>query len=650
MSATAGDANLGVESFPMYVVDTMETPQEFLIYVVVHVVFALGLIGYWITSKQDYNATLKEGAVDELETAEDQPKESNLIEQAPDKLQPLSLPATSAPTVASYSETTSDVSHPFPPRRQLAATRSGSSHRRSVSDHRRKSPSDAHFQPANSEHRRTRKVKKSSSEHRRTSEFETSSAVESNASAATTSCMEGKPQKKGVWDPGNMRWKHRQPMGRVETLQRTVQNERNVISGEEGSLAGSRTSWNSRPGSLAPSVRGLSEQANSVLTEERVEGEAEFYRQKYLSRSKALKSKLARRPSTRSMRSTRSYTSDGISVMPALSPDQVSPDDAADAHDPGQSLPSISDFDYLAPKAAMPSVGTLGGVLDLANPDRETVHILRLATPSTLSAIADPLYRIVLAGIISHKLGSDAMVSFVLVLLLLRLTTDEISGALLDAEWSLVQGSLSEGNEDGFVQAGKFVQLGMIMQMAVGIPVLLVWVFVMEDTVFWMVSSHDIASVAAGYTQIIVIDYMLQGITRAFMLVFHLTDRNGLESTVDALASVATLATVAAVIMTTEGPTLEMVAYIQVVIGVARTLAKVTYASVKGWVAPYKSGLCKMCSISDRTSVFRYAATAVPLFVGSLIELREVSQIRIRPHNTRFSPYFVKVGTARLCD
>lgn len=578
--------------FQLYTVNTHEVPTEFIVYVVIHVVAALSLIAYWVFRSGNAKATI-ETKEEDLQAAV--PKMDPAVEMCPENH------ATVAPTVRS--ETISDVSLG---RLRKEQKKTALDHRRSLSDHRR----------SHSDHRR------SHSDHRRTSPsdanfVETSSAVESSTSAATTTVA-----RKRAWEPSHMRWKHRQPMGRVETLQRKV--ERNVISGEEGSQAGSRTSWNSKPGSLAPSVRGgLSDKASNVLNEEHVDGEAEFYRHKYRSRVSFLN-----RKQSRSTRSVRSYTSDGLSVMPALNPDQVSPEDAADAHDPGRSLPSVTDFDYNVNSG--PSVGTLGGILDLANPDAEIVHIARLAIPSTIVAVADPLYRVILAGIISHKLGTDAMVSFVLVQLLLRLTTDEISGALLDAEWSLVQGAMGSG----FLAAGKYIQLGMILQLVVGVPVLLIWVFLMEDMVQWLVSTQGIAAASASYTQIVVVDCALQGVTRAFMLAFQLTDRSGLESTVDSLASIVTLITVAVVISVVDGPSLQMVAYIQVVVGVARTVANVGYVYLKGWVAPY--GLCKTCSISDRQAVMAYIMTSIPLLMGSLIELREV-----RTRRTFFLSFFL---------
>lgn len=449
-------------------------------------------------------------------------------------------------------------------------------------------------------------------------------AVPSRASAATTSRLQDPPgtensanevRKSAVrrshWDPSAMRWKHRHPLGRVETFQRHVQNERHVqTSGEESSLASrSRTSWNSRPGSRAPSNKGMSDLANNILQEGRVEGEAEFYRQKYLQRS----------------RSRRSFANSDASLMPPMQPDQVSPEDAADAHDPGRSLPSAPDIDgeQLLTESARRVFTSLGGLLDLANPDVETKRIFRRAIPPTIAAVVDPLYRLILAGLICHTMTTDSMVAFVLVSLLLRLTTEELSGAMADAEWTMINTALSQGGQAGFSIAGLYVQLSMIMQLLVGVPVMLMWVFVMEDIVYWLLSSRSIASLALDYTQVVVVDYLVQGVSRAFMLVFHLTDQTGLESTVDILTSMLKLATIAVVITTTAEPSLVTVGWIQVIFGIAQVLAKVLYVVVKGWVQPFRGGLLSSLSLTDKESVVCFVSFTIPLLIGSLVELRE---------------------------
>src|SRR3569832_1004014 len=162
----------------------------------------------------------------------------------------------------------------------------------------------------------------------------------------------------------------------------------------------------------------MSDAAGSILWDEVVDGESDFYRQRYVERSR-------RRRRSR-MASSSSAASD-FSIMPPLNPDALGPEDAADAGDPGRPNP-ISYYDLPPPPPASFSnsgfLSRCGGFLDCVEPDGEMRRILRLAVPSVGGAIADRLLRLVLIAIISYFINTQSMVAFVLVTIFLRLTMD----------------------------------------------------------------------------------------------------------------------------------------------------------------------------------------------------------------------------------
>lgn len=248
--------------------------------------------------------------------------------------------------------------------------------------------------------------------------------------------------------------------------------------------------------------RGMSDAASSVLEGEIVQGEAEYYRQKYVARSMRRSSNSSshrhQQPQQHHRGRAMSISSDR-SHMPPLPPDVISPEDAADANDPGRNphmhlihdprhyqqgqLPYAQRHWPLEQRIARASDQLLNQSfcsLDFAEPDFETRRILRLAFPSVAGAVADPLLRLILIGIISHSIGTDSMVAFIFVILCIRTTTGEISGAIIDTETILVQDALAQGDEESFVMAGQHMLRALIIQLILCVPLLLVWVFFIE--------------------------------------------------------------------------------------------------------------------------------------------------------------------------
>jgi Na+-driven multidrug efflux pump len=341
-----------------------------------------------------------------------------------------------------------------------------------------------------------------------------------------------------------------------------------------------------------------------------VEGEAEFYRNRYIQRS-------SRRP----QRGPASLSGSDRTHLPPLSPDALSPNDAADAHDPG----TLNAF-----QAPPPGVGDrLFACCDLdmkgvGGPDFETKRLLTLAIPTTINAVADPFFRIILVAMISHFIDTNSMIAYVLVVLFLRVTTVELSIAIIDAESTMLQDALSLGNDPGHVIAGHRVQLAVFMQLLLTVPVLVAWVFGIDNVVLWLTpETPEVAELARQYTQVIVIDFALQAIAKAFMLVFHLTGHGRFEINVDLCSTALTIIVVAATVGVVAEPTLVLIGWIQVCIGIFKLLAKIYYVVIRGWLKPYRPGLFGGFSLLDKGAVLTFLSLVFPLLMGSLVELRE---------------------------
>ena len=305
--------------------------------------------------------------------------------------------------------------------------------------------------------------------------------------------------------------------------------------------------------------------------------------------------------------------SDVGSVMPPLDPDCISPDDAADANHPGRTSDVLYynnnlSFDHhhthQTVSSTHPSLGEattfwqaqFWNLLNMAEIDYESKRIVTLAVSSSIGAMADPLFRIVLVAIISYFIDTDSMVAYLIVTLFIRLTTEEVSGAITDTESNLLQNALAQGGDYAFFQAGQIMQLAIVVQLVVGVPILLMWYFAMDNVTQWLVDGDTkIPAIASAYAGVIIIDYTLRGVSRTFLLPFYLTGQAQFESNIDLVATLFTLAAMAVVASTNE-LSLVAIGWVQVIIGIAKLIVKVAYVVLRGWLQPYKQGLLQTAS------------------------------------------------------
>lgn len=424
-----------------------------------------------------------------------------------------------------------------------------------------------------------------------------------------------------------MRRNHGKPSSNQERLQQSFQQElqhsQQVVSKEaHGSIDLFLHGSQSHRGSL-------SDVAGSALRLESTETEIEYFRKKFSKRPQSSNAFVS------------GSVSESASVMPPLHPDVLSPEDAA-SNDPGRSNMPIAYNEYLArlkqerqERFLDPNSNAFHTwfvhLLDLAETDQETNKIIRLAIPSTIWAVFDPLFYLITAALIGNFVNTDSLIAFLLVNLMIRLSTDEISGAISFSESIMLQDAMIQNENLGYYHAGQFMQLAIVLQLLIGFPALLTWIFVMEPMIFWLISgSHlpsiasNIASIASSYTAIIIVDYMLRGVMKMFMLPFCICGQAQFESIVDAIATVLTTFSIAVVAITSDGHlALTSIGWIQVIISIATMIIKISIVSLKGLVYPYMSGLCGRFSLKDIETVRRFLYYAFPQFLGSVVELGE---------------------------
>lgn len=411
-------------------------------------------------------------------------------------------------------------------------------------------------------------------------------------SAATTSRLHagnkggasGKRPPTRIWDVGGRRWKHRRPIGRFDVIHNAIQNESGSMR-FDGQVFKKHASPSSRVGEA--SKKGMSDIATSVLEDQVRMDDTMFLNQA------AIINMQSRQRFLRSSRGGSFSAASAPSIMSSIV-DDITPNDAADANDPGRGNVFQAPDPVVVNKEPIKMgcfSSLIENVVEFVEPDAEMKRVLRLAFPLTLGAISDPLFRTVTVAFIAHYVGSESMIAYVLVVLFVRLTSEELSGAIIDALSSFLQTALYSGEGDSTFVAGQYVQLAVLLQLILGIPLLLVWAFVMGDAVEWLVQSSEIATIAEGYTRVVIFNYLALAISRTYTVVFHICGHEHFESCIDFGASALTMVAVACVIGLVDEVDLNAVAYVQLMIGVTAALAKIAYPVLRGWVKPFRKGM-----------------------------------------------------------
>ena len=269
------------------------------------------------------------------------------------------------------------------------------------------------------------------------------------------------------------------------------------------------------------------------------------------------------------------------SVMSSIV-DDILPNDAPDAKDPGKGNVFIDvdekywnserrhqkgDGEEFLTKGSCCS-SPFEGLLALTLNDEEKWKIIQDSIPLTLGASSQALFRLITIAFISNYLETEAMVAFLLVGLFVRLTSEELSGAIIDSLSSYVQASMhpiphSKKESNDSILAGQYIQLAIILQLLLTLPLLFVWSIFMDPFVMWLVDSTTISQLAHEYTCIVVFAYMVQALSRTLTVVFHICGHEHFESVIDLVAETMQVFAIASVLVLVDNASLQTVALIQ---------------------------------------------------------------------------------------
>jgi Na+-driven multidrug efflux pump len=145
--------------------------------------------------------------------------------------------------------------------------------------------------------------------------------------------------------------------------------------------------------------------------------------------------------------------------------------------------------------------------------DRETKRILRLAIPFTFSAIVDNTSELIILAIISHTLGTDAMVAYAMTDGLVGITSS-FMGGWHEAVTSLVSMACGAQNYD---LAGQYVQIACISYVLCEIPVGCIWVATMSKILLLMGFDDSVAMLGQDFVWVRILINIMTGVNQCLL-------------------------------------------------------------------------------------------------------------------------------------
>jgi Na+-driven multidrug efflux pump len=307
--------------------------------------------------------------------------------------------------------------------------------------------------------------------------------------------------------------------------------------------------------------------------------------------------------------------------------DDIRPDDAADADDPGKAKEYYEDQDLeltacCGPRALWHRRTLAAGVdhlITIAEPDKEMQRIVRLSVPLTLGEMMECVFDSITVIIISQSMGTDDLTAYVTTDLMIGLT-DEFIGGVIDAQHTLCSHAYGAGQN---FLCGQYIQLGCVMYSIVSIPFLGGWVFAMKPVLLFLGLGDSVAQRAADYTRLVVIDYLLEGIAGSLDIILEITGHEVFGTVSDVLEGIVGSVGLIALVMTKKDATLVHVALLHLSVATLFLIVYFSIAYAKGWFRPFWKGMIKDNAFKNKPAVKNIFHTAVPLSIGSFLEYGE---------------------------
>ena len=290
--------------------------------------------------------------------------------------------------------------------------------------------------------------------------------------------------------------------------------------------------------------------------------------------------------------------------MSPLDGDVLSPNDAADADDPGQCFAAQKNpEDDITPASWLCSPGdvgdSLGAIGKLAMWDFEMRRIVKLAVPYSTAALMEGIFEIITVALIGNFLGTDAVAAYTIVDLLLGLTVEFIGG-ILAAEGTLCSHAVGAEN---YTLAGQYVQLSAILYTLCLIPNVIFWIFFLDDAIRLFGFNDNIVDIGYRFGIIVLFHDWLEGMGFAYHSLLDVIDYEDWSTIMSVSEGLVFIGCLVAALLTRD-TTLQEIALIQLTVSIIFFLFNCCYTVSRGWVNEYLDGIVGTVAVTVRRPLF----------------------------------------------
>lgn len=316
------------------------------------------------------------------------------------------------------------------------------------------------------------------------------------------------------------------------------------------------------------------------------------------------------------------------SILSGLDDHVISPNDAADADDPGYyilpktEVEKVQEIDLCCGKRAWwkPAVlmEAFNCLVHLAEYDHEMQRIVKLCIPYSITALLAGVIDVANVALVSQFIGTSAVAAYTLVQLILGLTS-EFLGGILGTEATLCSHAVGAGNDK---LAGQYVQVCAFLFTTLMVPNILLWSFFVDDVIILFGFDENVAQIGQQYARILVFHEWLSGLSHAYTGLLNVI---GYENFATAMAGVEGFFSVGAtaVLVLSRDATLQEVGMVHLAVAVIFFLLTVWISVCHGRMGKYLKGMVGTCALANKGIVRTVLGTALPLAFGYLLEYGE---------------------------
>mmetsp|Transcript_11650 Transcript_11650/g.24956 ORF Transcript_11650/g.24956 Transcript_11650/m.24956 type:complete len:723 (-) Transcript_11650:96-2264(-) len=254
--------------------------------------------------------------------------------------------------------------------------------------------------------------------------------------------------------------------------------------------------------------------------------------------------------------------------------------------------------------------------------DYETKRIFRLVVPFTLSGVTCTMADLICLALISHTIGTDSMVAYMMVDAIVGITSSFTYG-WIESVSSL--GSMAYGAEN-YELVGRYVQTACLLYVACEIPMAYLWYKQIGSVVLWMGFEESVADLAHTYVLISMVAGIIGGLHQAFMDFLEVVEH---EAFANALYCVSALVETAFVTLFALYPEVSLSVFglepSLFVFGLIFLINTIIFLFI-GIIIPYYKGWCTGyfgLYLPDMSVVKLLFNTAMPLAVGGILSYAE---------------------------